>query len=112
MIQSFKLRKPEPFKSELRREMKSQSILYWIVTGVMAAFMLMASIPDVLMLSGAVDFIKHFGYAAYLLPFYRCCESSRRYRGAYSPVSAIDGMGVCGLDFRSLRSPLFTSRRR
>jgi len=49
--------------------MKGQSILYWIVTGLMAAFMLMASIPDVLMVSGAVDFMKHLGYPAYLLPF-------------------------------------------
>jgi uncharacterized membrane protein YphA (DoxX/SURF4 family) len=35
----------------------------------MAGFMLMASIPDVLMLSGAVDFFKHLGYPPYLLPF-------------------------------------------
>ena len=35
----------------------------------MAAFMLMASIPDVLMVSGAATFIKHLGYPVYILPF-------------------------------------------
>ena len=43
--------------------------LYWIVTGLMAAFMLMASIPDILRIPQAVDLFAHLGYPAYLLPF-------------------------------------------
>jgi hypothetical protein len=44
-------------------------ILYWIVTGLMAAFMTMAAIPDVLHVSEAVEIFKHLGYPEYLLPF-------------------------------------------
>jgi hypothetical protein len=35
----------------------------------MAAFMLMASIPDVLKLPQAIEIFGHLGYPAYLLPF-------------------------------------------
>lgn len=44
-------------------------IPYWIVTGLMAAFMLMASIPDVLRTPEARAIIGHLGYPIYLLPF-------------------------------------------
>jgi hypothetical protein len=49
--------------------MKTTKILYWIVTGLMAAFMLMASIPDVLQIPDAVAVFNHLGYPKYLLPF-------------------------------------------
>jgi hypothetical protein len=42
---------------------------YWVVTGLMAAFMLMASIPDVLRQRQAIEVFGHLGYPAYLLPF-------------------------------------------
>src|SRR5262245_21246723 len=42
---------------------------YWVVTGLMAAFMLMASVPDVLRLPEAVEIFGHLGYPTYLLPF-------------------------------------------
>lgn len=42
---------------------------YWIVTGLMAAFMLLASIPDVLQAPQARAVFGHLGYPAYLLPF-------------------------------------------
>jgi DoxX-like protein len=45
------------------------NIAYWVVTGLMAAFMLMASIPDVLRVPQAADIFGHLGYPAYLLPF-------------------------------------------
>jgi hypothetical protein len=48
---------------------KNQKILYWLVTGLMAAFMLLASIPDLLMSPQAVSIIGHLGYPIYLLPF-------------------------------------------
>jgi hypothetical protein len=42
---------------------------YWVVTGLMAAFMLMASIPDVLRQRQAIEVFGHLGYPPYLLPF-------------------------------------------
>lgn len=44
-------------------------ILYWIVTILTAAFMLLASIPDVLRQPEAVQIFDHLGYPSYLLPF-------------------------------------------
>ena len=49
--------------------MKRTKILNWIFTGLMAAFMLMASIPDVVQIPDAVAIFKHLGYPTYLLPF-------------------------------------------
>ena len=45
------------------------STLFWIVTGLMAAFMLMAAIPDILRIPMAVEVFTHLGYPMYLLPF-------------------------------------------
>lgn len=42
---------------------------YWVVTGLMAAFMMLGSVPDVLQLEQAVAFVRHLGYPSYLLPF-------------------------------------------
>lgn len=44
-------------------------IAYWIVTGLMAAFMLLSAVPDVLRIPEAVEIFKHLGYPSYLLPF-------------------------------------------
>jgi hypothetical protein len=49
--------------------MKRTKVPYWIITGLMAAFMLMASIPDVLQIPAAVAIFTHLGYPTYLLPF-------------------------------------------
>ena len=49
--------------------MKNARILYWIVTGLAAALMVMASIPDVLRSPQAISIFGHLGYPAYLLPF-------------------------------------------
>lgn len=49
--------------------MNNRKAAYWIATGLMAAFMLMASIPDLLQVSQAVAIFGHLGYPAYLLPF-------------------------------------------
>jgi hypothetical protein len=48
---------------------KNLRILYWSVTGCMAAFMLLASIPDVLRVPQAIAIFGHLGYPAYLVPF-------------------------------------------
>src|SRR5262245_25054144 len=42
---------------------------YWALTGLLAAFMLLASIPDVLRVPEAVAIFTHLGYPIYLLPF-------------------------------------------
>jgi hypothetical protein len=49
--------------------MKSSRTIYWVITGLMTAFMLMASIPDVLQAAQAVAIFGHLGYPTYLLPF-------------------------------------------
>ena len=49
--------------------MKKINVLYWIFVGLTATLLLMASIPDVLLVPGAVAVIKHLGYPPYLLPF-------------------------------------------
>jgi hypothetical protein len=48
---------------------KGISTAYWVITSVMAALMLMASVPDVLRLPPAVEIFGHLGYPPYLLPF-------------------------------------------
>jgi hypothetical protein len=44
-------------------------IIYWIVTGLMAAFITMSAIPDVLRIPEAIEIFRHLGYPDYLLPF-------------------------------------------
>jgi len=49
--------------------MKTIGVFYWIFVGLTAALMLMASIPDVLQVPGAIAVITHLGYPTYFLPF-------------------------------------------
>jgi hypothetical protein len=49
--------------------MRKAHILYWIVSGLAAALMVLASIPDVLRNPQALSIFEHLGYPAYLLPF-------------------------------------------
>lgn len=42
---------------------------YWVVTGLLAAFMLLGSIADLLRVPEAVAFLMHLGYPTYLVPF-------------------------------------------
>ena len=49
--------------------MKTIGALYWIFAGLTGALMLLASVPDVLQLPGAVAVVTHLGYPTYLLPF-------------------------------------------
>lgn len=48
---------------------RSTRLIYWLCTGLMATLVLMAAIPDLLILPGAVIFLAHLGYPKYLLPF-------------------------------------------
>lgn len=49
--------------------MKKTNTLYWIITGIFAAFMLMSSIPDILVVPEAATFMAHLGYPKYFIPF-------------------------------------------
>jgi hypothetical protein len=49
--------------------MKKTTILYWAVTGIFCAFMLLGAVPDVLQIPDAQGFFRHLGYPLYLLPF-------------------------------------------
>lgn len=49
--------------------MKNSKIVYWTVTGLAAAYMLLASIPDILGIPQAASIFGHLGYPLYLLPF-------------------------------------------
>ena len=49
--------------------MNTQSWIRWIVTGLMAALMLLSAVPDVLRIPDALAVFKHLGYPPYLLPF-------------------------------------------
>ena len=50
--------------------MKKTKIFYWIFTGLLAALMLLSSIPDILAVPDAVELVKnHLGYPLYFIPF-------------------------------------------
>src|ERR1700755_260701 len=49
--------------------MKKTKILYWVFTGLFAAFMLSSAIPDLLVLEDAAKFITDLGYPRYLVAF-------------------------------------------
>ena len=49
--------------------MKLPQSIGWIVTGLMAALILLSAIPDLLRIPDAVSVITHLGYPPYLLPF-------------------------------------------
>jgi len=49
--------------------MKKINTIYWILTGLSAAMMLLSSIPNILSVPDAVDLvITHLGYPTYFLP--------------------------------------------
>jgi hypothetical protein len=50
--------------------MKKIKILYWVFTGLFAAFMLSSAIPDILSMPVAVEGMhKGLGYPVYFIPF-------------------------------------------
>jgi hypothetical protein len=50
--------------------MKRIKTIYWIITGLFAALMLLSAIPSILMVPKAVDMTsKHLGYPLYFIPF-------------------------------------------
>jgi uncharacterized membrane protein YphA (DoxX/SURF4 family) len=49
--------------------MKKNKTLYWIITGIFAAFMLFSAIPDIMVVPEAVTFMSHLGYPRYIIPF-------------------------------------------
>lgn len=49
--------------------MKGTKIIYWIFTGLFAAFMLFSAIPELMSTQESIDFMTHLGYPGYLNPF-------------------------------------------
>lgn len=50
--------------------MKKTKILYWIITGLFAAFMLFSAIPDIMVVPDAVTMVTDgLGYPKYIIPF-------------------------------------------
>jgi len=49
--------------------MKKTKIIYWIFTGLFSALMLFSSIPDILNMPEAVQFMTLLGYPPYFTPF-------------------------------------------
>lgn len=49
--------------------MKKTKIIYWIVTGLMAAFMGFGAIFDAISAPEAVAYVQKIGYPAYIVPF-------------------------------------------
>src|SRR5262245_5448315 len=49
--------------------MKAQRWIGWIVTGLMAALVVLSAVPDVLRIPAALSVFAHLGYPAYLLVF-------------------------------------------
>jgi len=56
--------------------MKNSNVFYWIVTGLMAALIVISAIPDLLIAQQAVDIMGHLGYPIYLLPFLGIAKSA------------------------------------
>lgn len=49
--------------------MKKITIVYWIITGLFASFMLFTAIPNILVTKESVQFIGQLGYPQYFIPF-------------------------------------------
>jgi hypothetical protein len=55
--------------TDTQMRMNGRSHLYWVVTGLMSTFMLMAAIPDLVENAETAAAFAHLGYPAYLLRF-------------------------------------------
>jgi len=49
--------------------MKNTNLIYWIITGLFAAFMIFSAIPDIMLAPDAKAFIGRLGYPDYFIVF-------------------------------------------
>ena len=50
--------------------MKKINILYWIITGILAAFMLMSAVQNIMVTQDSINVIStYLGYPKYIIPF-------------------------------------------
>jgi len=49
--------------------MKKMKTFFWIITGLLSAFMLFSAIPDILVVPEAIKFMNGLGYPTYIIPF-------------------------------------------
>jgi hypothetical protein len=55
--------------------MKSTNIIYWVSTGLFAAFMTMSGIPNLMSHPDSVTFLSgQLGYPEYIIPFLGACK--------------------------------------
>jgi hypothetical protein len=55
--------------------MKNTNIIYWVSTGLFAAFMTMSGIPNVMLNAESVAFLStQLGYPQYIIPFLGVCK--------------------------------------
>jgi hypothetical protein len=54
---------------EVSNDMSAGKVIGWTITGLMAAFMLLSAIPDVVRVPAALAIMRHLGYPPYLLLF-------------------------------------------
>ncbi|GHN00935.1 hypothetical protein WSM22_24240 [Cytophagales bacterium WSM2-2] len=55
--------------------MKRTNIIYWIVTGLFGAFMMVSAIPDILLFPDAKEFIGRLGYPDYFIQMIGICKA-------------------------------------
>jgi hypothetical protein len=59
-----------PYNHSNHLHMKKTTILYWIITGLFAAFMIFSAIPDIMSTPEAVQIVNgHMGYPTYFIPY-------------------------------------------
>ena len=49
--------------------MKKTNILYWVITGIFAAFMLFTAVPNAMVDKGSVELFTGLGYPKYFISF-------------------------------------------
>jgi hypothetical protein len=89
---------------------KNAKTLYWIITSLMAAFMLLASIPDVLRLPQAVSIFGHLGYPVYLLPFLGTAKTLGIIAVLVPAFQRLKEWAYAGLVFDVIGAPFHTCR--
>ena len=87
--------------------MKNPKTQYWIVTGLMAAFIVLSAVPDILRIPGAVDIFRHLGYpiVSASIPWYR--QDPRLRRGSVPRLRRLKEWAYAGL-FIDLTGALYS----
>src|SRR5687767_10841692 len=88
--------------------MKRIGMAYWTFTGLLAAFMTLASIPDLLSLPQAVTLFEHLGYPALSASLSRRRKTRGRGRDPRSGPCENQGVSLCRFSHRTHGCSVFT----